>query len=309
MPKGYEFSQEAKQLMFHIINFVESEKNGPVIHLYNVDDRLVKMLDISERSVRRLKQELHQLRQKEINEQQQQETKEQGEMDANVRDLRSRTISLPTSKHRESSGSNPPAKILCRRHSASAPSSSSKIDLPIPQALPPQKKRSRLAVSALISVKGYHIPSVDIWACTEEHNMDSTHFLSWLDSTCATLREEIGEKERIAICLDNVTRHNKLTEESIIPKRSSIKGEIQKWLQDRKINFLEKFVKAQLLQLVCKNCPRKEYMSDRIAKKYAVEIIRLPKLHCSLNPIELSWNNLKQFVRDQNTTFRQDDVK
>ncbi|CAF4170395.1 unnamed protein product [Rotaria sordida] len=293
MPKGYEFSLKVKQLMFHIINFVESEKNGPVIPLYNVDDRLVKMLDISERSVRRLKQELHQLRQKEINEQQQQETKEQGEMDANVRDLRSRTISLPTSKHRESSGSNPPAKILCRRHSASAPSPS----------------RSRLAVSALISVKGYHIPSVDIWACTEEHNMDSTHFLSWLDSTCATLREEIGEKERIAICLDNATWHNKLTEESIIPKRSSTKGEIQKWLQDRKINFLEKFVKAQLLQLVCTNCPRKEYMSDRIAKKYAVEIIRLPKLHCSLNPIELLWNNLKQFVRDQNTTFRQDDVK
>jgi hypothetical protein len=52
---------------------------------------------------------------------------------------------------------------------------------------------SRLAVSALISVIGYHIPSVDISACTEEHNMDSTHFLSWLDSTCATLRKEIGE--------------------------------------------------------------------------------------------------------------------
>jgi hypothetical protein len=33
MPKGYEFSQEVKQLMFHIINFVESEKNGPVIPL------------------------------------------------------------------------------------------------------------------------------------------------------------------------------------------------------------------------------------------------------------------------------------
>ena len=52
---------------------------------------------------------------------------------------------------------------------------------------------SRLAVSALISVKGYHIPSVDIWSCTEDHNMDSAHFISWLDSTCSTLREEIGE--------------------------------------------------------------------------------------------------------------------
>ncbi|CAF1328425.1 unnamed protein product [Rotaria sordida] len=366
MPKDYEFSQEVKQLMFHIINFVESVKNGPVIPLYNVDDRLVKMLDISKRSVVGLKHELHQLRQKEMNEQQQQqEMEENDEVDANVRDLRSRTISLPMSRHRESSASASPAKILCRRHTVSAASSSSYIDLPIPQALPPQKKGnrfipllkqqqgkdlirfefhkliqeklgfiyqrtskikipldsqafvaakakyfqaleelreanvhlyyhdetwlnlrevkrliwtlegkgeikkwggrgSRLAVSALINVKGYHIPSVDIWACTEEHNMDSTHFLSWLDSTCATLREEIGEKERIIICLNNATWHNKLTEESIIPKRSSIKGEIQKWLQDRKINFPQKFVKAQLLQL---------------------------------------------FVRDQNTTFRQNDVK
>ncbi|CAF4194494.1 unnamed protein product [Rotaria sordida] len=401
--------------MFHIINFVESEKNGPVIPLCNVTDRLVKMLDISEKSVRRLKQELHQLREKETNEKQRQEMKEQGETEANVRVLRSRTISLSISKHRESSESNPPAKNFCRRHTASAFSSSSKIDLSIPQALPPQKKRHsghrkiilseqgkglirvefhkliqekigfiyqrtskikipldsqafvaarakyfqaleelreanvhlyyhdetwlnlrvvkrliwtlegkgeikkgggknkssrpRLAVSALISVKGYPVPSVDIWSCTEEHNMDSTHFLSWLDSTCATLRDEISEKGRTAICLDNATWHNTLTKESIIPKRSSTKGEIQKWLQDRKIHFPEKFVKAQLLQLVCANCPRKEYMSDRIAKKYAVEIIRLPKLHCSLDPIELSWNNLKQFVRDQNTTFRQDDVK
>ena len=116
--------------------------------------------------------------------------------------------------------------------------------------------------------------------------MDSTHFLSWLDSTCATLREEIGElthyqpnfllmmsgsfslgeKARIAICLDNATWHNKLTEESIILKRASTKGEIQKRLQDRKINFQEKFVKAQFLQLVCANCPPKEYIVSRFLR-------------------------------------------
>ena len=32
-------------------------------------------------------------------------------------------------------------------------------------------------------------------------------------------------------------------------------------------------------------------------------------MHCSLNPMELSWNNRKRFVHDQNATFRQDDVK
>ncbi|CAF1688149.1 unnamed protein product, partial [Adineta ricciae] len=114
-------------------------------------------------------------------------------------------------------------------------------------------KGSRLAVSAIIDVNGYHIPSVDIWTYTEDHNMDSSHFLMWLDSTCATLREETGEKKRIAICLDNATWHNKLTEESIIPKRASTKAEIQQWLKDRKIHFPEKFIKAQLLELVGAN--------------------------------------------------------
>ncbi|CAF3726051.1 unnamed protein product [Rotaria sordida] len=73
-------------------------------------------------------------------------------------------LAYVTPKHRESSTSIPPAKILCRRHTvSSASSSTSQIDLLIPQALPPQKKRSRLAVSALINIKDYRIPSVDIW--------------------------------------------------------------------------------------------------------------------------------------------------
>ncbi|CAF1652656.1 unnamed protein product [Didymodactylos carnosus] len=159
MPKSYEFSQEVKQLMFHSINFVESEKNGPVIPLYNVSDRLVEMLGIFERSVRRLKQEFQQLRQKEINEQQQEETEEQGEIDANVKELRSRTIPLSTSKHRESSGSNPPAKIPCRRHTAAVSSSSSKIDLSIPQALPPQKKSKKFIPLFKQSVRSHDLYS------------------------------------------------------------------------------------------------------------------------------------------------------
>ena len=45
-------------------------------------------------------------------------------------------------KYRQSSGSNPPAEILSRRHTTSAVSSSNKINLPCPQALYPQKKSS-----------------------------------------------------------------------------------------------------------------------------------------------------------------------
>jgi len=58
MPKGYEFSQEIKQLMFNVIDFVESEKNGSVIPLNNVNDRLKSMLGISMASVERLRREM-----------------------------------------------------------------------------------------------------------------------------------------------------------------------------------------------------------------------------------------------------------
>lgn len=58
MPKGNEFSQEIKQLMFNVIKFVESEKNGSVIPLNNVNERLKFILGIAMSSVERLKKEL-----------------------------------------------------------------------------------------------------------------------------------------------------------------------------------------------------------------------------------------------------------
>ena len=57
MPTGCEYSQQEKQLIFNVINFVESEKNGWKIPLYNVNERLTAMLGISMRSIERLKGE------------------------------------------------------------------------------------------------------------------------------------------------------------------------------------------------------------------------------------------------------------
>ena len=53
MPTGCEYSQKEKQLIFYLINFVESEKNGWKIPLYNVNERLEAMVEISMRSVER----------------------------------------------------------------------------------------------------------------------------------------------------------------------------------------------------------------------------------------------------------------
>ena len=60
MPTDVEFSQELKQLMFNVIQFVENEKSGTIIPLNNVNDHLQAMLGISLSSVRRLKEEMRQ---------------------------------------------------------------------------------------------------------------------------------------------------------------------------------------------------------------------------------------------------------
>jgi chromosome condensin MukBEF complex kleisin-like MukF subunit len=61
MPKGYEFSQDMKEIFFNVIQFVEKEKFGPVISLFNVNERLSSMLAISMRSVERLKSEMKEI--------------------------------------------------------------------------------------------------------------------------------------------------------------------------------------------------------------------------------------------------------
>ena len=58
MPTDCEYSQNEKQLIFNMINFVENEKNGWKIPLYNANERLKAMLRISMHSVERLKRQL-----------------------------------------------------------------------------------------------------------------------------------------------------------------------------------------------------------------------------------------------------------
>ena len=58
MPKGHDFSLDAKQIMFNVIKFVEREKGGYLIPLNNVNDRIKSILGISMSSVEKLKREM-----------------------------------------------------------------------------------------------------------------------------------------------------------------------------------------------------------------------------------------------------------
>ena len=136
-----------------------------------------------------------------------------------------------------------------------------------------------------------------------------------------------GDKVRIAICLGNAPWYNIVTPESVVPKRSWKKEQVMKWLNNHQIELNNQFVKAELLEIAMVNAPSREFLvstnfreihcftstirvytlfpwrTDQIARRYNVEVIRLPCHHCSLNPIELSWHNSKQYIRNNRSHF------
>ena len=96
---------------------------------------------------------------------------------------------------------------------------------------------------------------------------------------------------------------------AVTPKRTWRKGQLQEWLDDRKIQWDAKSSKAELLQLAFANVPPKRYVTNAIARAFDVEIFRLPIKHCVLNPTELAWAQLKSYVRRENVSFRISDVE
>jgi hypothetical protein len=65
MPRGQHYSEETKELMFNVIKFIEGEKNGATIPLYNVNDHIMAALQISHGSLVNFKNELKQLEEEE----------------------------------------------------------------------------------------------------------------------------------------------------------------------------------------------------------------------------------------------------
>jgi transposase len=51
------------------------------------------------------------------------------------------------------------------------------------------------------------------------------------------------------------------------------------------------------------------YIIDSIAQNAGHIILRLPPFHYELNPIELAWPMVKQYVKQNNTTSKLSDVR
>ena len=51
---------------------------------------------------------------------------------------------------------------------------------------------SHIAISAMMNVSGFHLPSVHIFLYSKYHSLNAEYFLNWIEKTAFRLREDNG---------------------------------------------------------------------------------------------------------------------
>jgi transposase len=132
--------------------------------------------------------------------------------------------------------------------------------------------------------------------------MNGDSFEKWFKNILPQL------EENSVIVLDNASYHSRKLEK--VPTSASRKVDVQNWLRSKDIEFDQKMLKYQLLDLVKPHRVKyNKYVVDEMAKSQNKIVLRLPPYHCELNPIELIWADAKNFVAKHNRTYKLPDVK
>lgn len=114
--------------------------------------------------------------------------------------------------------------------------------------------------------------------------------------------------DNAVIVLDNAPYHSRKLEK--IPTSTTKKADIEKWLSSKNISFEEGLLRIELLDIVKRHKQQyNKYIIDDMALKHNKVILRLPPYHCELNPIELIWAEIKNYVASKNKSFKFLDCK
>ncbi|KAH9638425.1 hypothetical protein HF086_007732 [Spodoptera exigua] len=124
-------------------------------------------------------------------------------------------------------------------------------------------------------------------------DMNSTNFLKWMNEKLIP-----NLPERSLVVMDNAPYH--CTQTNKAPTMSSLKVDMQKWLQEKGIHFEETWTKAVLFGIIKENKGQPTYVVDELLKRHNHEVLRLPPYHCDLNPIEKIWSLVKRRVAEKN---------
>jgi len=132
--------------------------------------------------------------------------------------------------------------------------------------------------------------------------MNGDNFYEWFNNILPLLNENA------VIVMDNASYHS--VKMDPCPVISWKKVDIINWLENKGEVVDHTKVKSQLLERVQELKPQYDlYVIDELAKAANKTVLRLPPYHCELNPIELAWASVKNYVRMNNTTYKLQDVR
>ncbi|VEN73178.1 transposase [Candidatus Desulfarcum epimagneticum] len=97
------------------------------------------------------------------------------------------------------------------------------------------------------------------------------------------------------IIMDNASYHNILSEHSP-PTPKSSKKKIKEWLEKNKVYCRDDCLKAELIEILMKMAPEPIYAIDEIAISFGHKVLRTPPYHPELQPIEICWGLVKNYV-------------
>lgn len=136
--------------------------------------------------------------------------------------------------------------------------------------------------------------------CHDEINGDI--FYEWFMSILPLL------KDNAVIVMDNAPCHS--MKRDLCPDMSWKKQNIIDWLEVKEEKIDRPLVKQQLLEKVEHLKPVFDrYVIDEIARDNNKIVLRIPPYHSELNPIELAWSAVKNYISMNNTTYKLTDAQ
>lgn len=134
------------------------------------------------------------------------------------------------------------------------------------------------------------------------HQMNFSNFSNWLHERLIP-----NLPPSSVIVLDNAPYHNVIANKA--PNSNDRKQTMVDWLRENNISFPENALKVQLYQIILENKRRLQKFSiDEILRACNHDVLRLPPYHPELNPIELIWADVKNWVAANNVTFQHEKV-
>ena len=136
--------------------------------------------------------------------------------------------------------------------------------------------------------------------------MNNRIFMDWVRNQLSPALHQPS-----VVVMDNASYHSVQVQEAKAPTSATRKQEMKLWLQSKNIAVDERLTKPKLYELIKQHKEQASltYTVDSFLQSQGHEVLRLPPYHCELNPIELIWGDLKQFVALNNNTFKQADVR